>query len=826
MKIDLHVHSKFSKRPSQWILQKIGCPESFTDPLYLYGVMKKRGFSAITMTDHNTIDGCLEIAHLPGVFISEEVTTYFPEDRCKVHVLVYDIDDSIHQDIQKIRENIFDLTAYLNRHQIVHALAHPLYSINEKLTLDHFEKFLLLFQTFELNGAREDVQNQIIRAIVKKLTPRDIEEMIEKHGIEPKPGLDWRKGLIGGSDDHSALNMGRSYTEVEEAKNIKEFLGALGTERCRPKGRGASPLTLSHNIYGIAYQYFNGRFHLDKYTNKDVLIRFLDRFLQPEQGGRSWFPLKYTSLLTQRRHQRLAHSGNVQDVIRHEGERIIMGNPDLSAIIENGYHDQGDCDEQWFKFVNQVCNKVLGRFGEEIFRSLSGLNVFSVFSFIGAAGSLYTLMAPYFVSFGLFARDRRLANQILWRFTKNHAPTGKTPIKIAHFTDTYYEVNGVARTLRQQVELATQMGKNLTIITCDAHQPEHMGRVYNFKPIDVFELPEYPEQKLFLPPFLEILRHVYENEYNYIHAATPGPIGLAALAVARILKLPISGTYHTALPQYAARLTGDEGLEQLLWRYTLWFYDQMQGIYVPSQDTGQELISKGINAEKIFVYPRGVDSEIFNPKQRNGFYLRRYDLGEVTKLLYVGRISKEKNMPLLARAFKEIAACSNNVHLILVGDGPYLETMKSELAGYPCTFTGYLHGQELSEAYASADIFVFPSTTDTFGNVILEAQASGLPVIVTDAGGPRENIIAGQTGLIIPGDDEKSLVASVLALVENPEDWARMSQAARRYAESRSFEKAFLEHWKMYSRERDMTGSRTVKFPTGNDLFDAGGLGG
>lgn len=104
MKVDLHVHSKFSKRPSQWILQKLGCPESFTEPLRVYRIAKEKGMSLVTLTDHNTISGSLEIAHLPDVFVSEEVTTYFPDDRCKAHVLVYNIDERTHEDLQKVRE--------------------------------------------------------------------------------------------------------------------------------------------------------------------------------------------------------------------------------------------------------------------------------------------------------------------------------------------------------------------------------------------------------------------------------------------------------------------------------------------------------------------------------------------------------------------------------------------------------------------------------------------------------------------------------------------------------------------------------------------------
>ena len=168
MRVDLHVHSKYSKRPAEWILQKLGCPESFTEPLKVYKIAKEKGMSLVTITDHNTIVGCLEIAHLPDVFIGEEVTTYFPQDRCKAHVLVYDINEGIHEEIQKVRESIFDLVSYLHANRIVHALAHPLFAVNDRLTIEHFEQFLLLFRNFELNGARHDDQNRHLQYILSR----------------------------------------------------------------------------------------------------------------------------------------------------------------------------------------------------------------------------------------------------------------------------------------------------------------------------------------------------------------------------------------------------------------------------------------------------------------------------------------------------------------------------------------------------------------------------------------------------------------------------------------------------------------------------------
>jgi glycosyltransferase involved in cell wall biosynthesis len=803
MKIDMHLHSKHSKRPSQWVLQKLGCPESFTEPSDLWRITRRMGMDGLTLTDHNTIAGCLEIAHLPNTFVSEEVTTYFPEDGCKVHVLVWDITEQIHTDIQKIRENIFDLVAYLNQNNILHALAHPLFSINDRLTLEHFEKFLLLFRTFELNGARDDKQNMLIRSVVKNLTESDIRTLADKHDLEPLFIAPWRKGLVGGSDDHSAVNIARSYTEVKDAETVAEFLGGIRSQKCEPQGKGSSPMTLAHNLYAIAYQYFNSRIGLQRYANHDVLMRFLDRLLKPESHSGGWVPLRLKRLWSRRAH-RLAASDKLQDIIQHEGAKTVLNDPKLAEIVRGHAHsDDADKDERWFRFVNSVCNSVLSRFSHNLFDHLSGANVFSIFGSIGAAGSLYSLMAPYFVSYGLFSRDRRLVEQVRHRFIQDTdtSRTASDNIKVAHFTDTYYEINGVATTLRQQADLAAKIGKDLTIITCDRQRPAQVGRVRNFEPVEIFELPEYPEQKLFVPPFLEMLRYLYDGGYTYIHSATPGPVGLAALAMARILRLPISGTYHTAIPQYAKYLTGDDAIEQLVWKFTLWYYDQMDMIYVPSRDTGEELIEKGISPDKIMQYPRGVDTVRFHPRYANGFYRRRFGLSKGMTLLYVGRVSKEKDMPVLVEAFEKLCREFKDLHLMVVGDGPYYEEMKRETKSLPVTMAGYLEGQDLSEAYASADVFVFPSTTDTFGNVILESQASGLPVVVTDIGGPRENMIPGKTGLVAKGGDAESLAQAVRTLIQTPEKLADMGKAAREYMDSRSFENAFLEHWKLYTRE-------------------------
>jgi glycosyltransferase involved in cell wall biosynthesis/predicted metal-dependent phosphoesterase TrpH len=805
MNIDLHVHSKYSVRPSQWILQKLGCPECFTEPAEVYRIARQKGMDLVTITDHNNILGSAEIAHLPGTFISEEVTTYFPEDRCKAHVLVYDINDAIHREIQKVRENIFELVDYLSRAGIVHILAHPLYSVNDKLTIEHFEKFLLLFKNIELNGARDDYQNYAIKKIVDNLTPQILDMLADKHGMVPIFPEPWRKNLTGGSDDHSSLNIARQYTSVKGANSLNEFLQGIGKARSTPVGKGSGPRVMSHNIYGIAYQYYKRKLNFQSDVNKDPVLRFLDRCLQPDSESDERLVTRLIYSWRKRKVPRQQEGSRILDVLRFEAQKLLQGDPELMNIASNGngHHENGD--ERWFNFVNKVSNKVLIHFWDSLLSNLSGAHFFNMFQSLGSAGAAYTLLAPYFVTFTIFSRDRHFSSAAMGHFGIEEATAGgnSRPVKIAYFTDTFHEINGVALTIRNQLDLANKTGKNLTVITCDAESRPPIKGMMNFNPIGVYDLPEYPEQKIFLPPFLEMLSYCYEQQITQIHVATPGPLGLAALAIARIMKIPLSGTYHTAIPQYAHILTGDAAIEELVWRYTTWFYDQLNLILVPSTSTERELIGKGIDSNKISLFPRGVDTVRFHPAKRNAGYLsREFGAGDGPKILYVGRISKEKDLHSLAVAFRALTKTIHDVELVIVGDGPYLDELKELLAGTPSIFTGYREGEELSTIYASCDLFAFPSATDTFGNVVLEAQASGLPVIVSDSGGPQENMIPHKTGEVIPAGDSDALLKSLEFLLADRARLKEMGKAARRNMENRSYERAFDETWQIYQRLR------------------------
>lgn len=807
LKADLHVHSCYSTRPSQWLLQKLGCSESYTDPVRLYHLARRRGMNLVTITDHNTIAGSLDIAHLPDTFISEEITTYFPEDGCKIHVLAWAITEAQHDDITRLRPNIYDLSAYLGGNNIPHACAHAMYSMNERLTVDHMEKLILLFRTFELNGSRDAFQNNILRAILSGLTPSMLEGMAERQRMDARMDMPWVKYLTAGSDDHSSLNIARSYTQVHGVEEtvhnrVEHFLAQVMQGHGHIAGTDATPETMAHNLYAIAYQFYKKRFGLARHVNHDMLLRFADRTLSASPEPVGGLLSRLTGFVGSWRTGTFGGaSRSVQDQLRREALAIIAEDRELSRHAAGNGAVGVEVETAWMRFVDRASDKVLHHFADTLLDNAMGADLFSVFNAIGSAGSLYAMLSPYFVAYTLFTKDRSFARKCATHFM--HGEQEQEPLHVGHFTDTLFDVNGVARTLQHQLEMASLHGKRLQVLTCapsgDAHLPfAHRSDVRTFKPTGSFAVPEYPELQLHYPPMLRILRHCYEAGFTHLHSATPGPMGLVALAVARILKLPIHGTYHTAFPQYVMQLTGDAGLEEAMWQYMIWYYGQMDKVYVPSLATGDELVARGIPQERIAFYPRGIDIHTFTPAHRNGFFKRYPAAAQRLRLLYVGRLSREKNLHILAEAFRIVAATRTDVALVLVGDGPARGELATTLEGLPTVFTGYMEGSNLTAAYASSDLFVFPSATDTFGNVVLEAQASGLPVIVTDAGGPKENILPGRTGCIVPEGDPAALAAAILEMTANRERLATMGAAARTYAESRSFEAAFTSQWVMY----------------------------
>jgi glycosyltransferase involved in cell wall biosynthesis len=373
-------------------------------------------------------------------------------------------------------------------------------------------------------------------------------------------------------------------------------------------------------------------------------------------------------------------------------------------------------------------------------------------------------------------------------------PTTLQNRKRAWFTDTLEDVNGVSTTIKKMAAEARQAGKDLVVVTSRGEITLDNLAIKNFRPIGEFELPEYELQKLSFPPIMEMLDYIQRENFTEIIISTPGPIGLTGLLAGKMLNLETSGIYHTDFPQYIRILTEDSFLESLAWKYMQWFYDQLDTIFVNSEQYRQSWIERGIDPGKLRILPRGLDTALFNPGRSERDFWKRFGSDDSgVRLLFVGRVSKEKDLDVLVQAFRNLREQNLPVELSIVGHGPYSAAL-AEILPEAC-YTGYLSGADLAAAYASSHIFVFPSTTDTFGNVILEAQAAGLPVIVSDVGGPRELVTHEVTGLITKARDVSDFTAAIRRLVTDEPLRNEMSAAARRAVEDRSWPRAFRRFW-------------------------------
>jgi glycosyltransferase involved in cell wall biosynthesis len=791
---DLHIHSRHSARSEEWLFRRFDFPDSYSDPKQLYEQLRKRKMDYVTITDHDSIDGCLEIAHLPRTFISEQVTTYFPHDACKLHILVWGISEQQHRDIEGVRENIFDLQRYLQRAQIAHAVAHPLYSVNGKLEAIHLEQLILLFKHFEgINGLRDALLSDLAHTLFKQLTPEQIDVFADRHGVAPTHAEPWKKILVAGSDDHGGQFAASAFTETPAAKSAEEFLKSVRNGKCTPRGHGGTPLILSHGFYNTVACFIQDRFHEKLGPSGALLEKMFSRFM--EGRAPTEFTLKEkTEFIVQG-----VLSGKIFDFAKPANVSLwkelsgYFARPEVKAKLAAQLDTVSEPERRTFLMANMVAEQLAFRFFNKFVQQLSSGNMVESVQALSAIAPILVILTPYIYGFHSQAPSRKWLRKLFKELT-GEIPVALQNHKRAWFTDTLEDVNGVATTIRKMTAAGAAAGKELVVVASRSDLQLSDIPIKNFPPIGEFELPEYELQKLSFPPILQMLDYVQRERFTEIIISTPGPVGLTALLAAKMLNLQTSGIYHTDFPQYIRILTEDSFLESVAWGYMHWFYGQVDTVFVNSDEYKRSWIKRGFDPAKLKILPRGLDSELFHPGRRDSAFFEKFGAsnGEV-RLLYVGRISREKDLDLLADAYRRLREEGLPVRLFVVGHGPYSEALANSLPD--AFFTGYLRGTELATAYASADIFVFPSTTDTFGNVILEAQASGLPVVVSDSGGPKELVAHNGNGLITRSHNVEDLTDAIRALVSDQTLRERMANSARDSVIDRSWPRAFAKFW-------------------------------
>jgi glycosyltransferase involved in cell wall biosynthesis/predicted metal-dependent phosphoesterase TrpH len=766
--VDMHCHSTASELSKLGIQRALGLPECATPPEEVYELAKRRGMDFVTITDHDTIDGCLEIADRPDVFLSEELTTWFRGEPQAVHVLCYGITPDDHAWLQRNARDLEGCAAYLQEHEITRALAHPFYAVEAPLQPWHRRRLAELFDVWEVRNGSRAAELNMPAAIY-----------IETHGGTG----------IAGSDDHAGVDIGRTFTETPPASTPEEFLRRVRAGEALPRGEQGSAAKWAHSAIALASRVMTP----DARQNGDGPVPANPAARGREAEHAAGHDLDAATVLKMA--ERVVHEGGER---RGAGGRDL-GPEDARALLD-AWLDTVGLDLRGRELIEFMQSDDFSH--AELYRGARHAHESKLRGAVSGAltaaqngggygeaiRALFTScvpVVPYVPAATFLGRE------------KSKLGTREGDRRVALVVDAAGSMHGVTHTL-EQIRRRGVPGFEVVVIGTDPNVDRRLPAVAEV------EVPFYPGLGLGVPSVAALAETIAEGGYDLLHLASPGPAGVIAAACGRVGGLPVVGSYHTELAAYAQLRSGDASVAQGMRLALGMFYGGFEVVLSPSPASDHSLAEVGVPGDRVMRWTRGVDTERFDPAKRDP---SGYPGG--IRVLYAGRLTTEKGVELLANAFLHARRRDTRLHLLLAGGGPEEEALKSKL-GRHATFLGWLDGEELARVYASADLFLFCSRTDTFGQVILEAQASGLPVIAVDAGGPSSLIRDGRTGRLCPSEPA-ALADAVLEFAGSPSLRDRLARRALNAARSRSWESALAELAAGYARALGPAEALTVE---------------
>jgi glycosyltransferase involved in cell wall biosynthesis/predicted metal-dependent phosphoesterase TrpH len=748
-RVDMHCHSTASEQARLGIQKSIGLPECATPPEEVYELAKARGMDFVTITDHDTIDGCLEIADRPDVFVSEELTARFAGEPQAVHVLCYAITPDDHEFLQAHAPDLETCAAYLHEREITCALAHPFFAVAAPLGPGHRRRLAELFGIWEVrNGSRARELNM----------PAAV--YIDTHG-----GIG-----IGGSDDHAGVDIGRTWTETPRASTPEELLEHVRAGRAAAHGEQGSAAKWAHTALALAAR---------------VLMR---------EGDGSTAELSLEPQHVLRLAQRVVADGDERggdgggDLGPAEGRALLCGWLEAVELGAEGCPEgivemmkaDGFSHAGLYRRARRIHERRLGEATEQLAAAAVGHEGYGEAAKAIFAGCLPVV--PYVPSTAILAKEK----------AKLAAREGQ-PRRVGLVVDAAGSMHGVTHTVERIRELGVP-GYEVEVIGTDARVDRRLPAVAEV------EIPHYAGLRVGVPSVPELVETLADGRYELLHLVAPGPAGIGAAVAARIGGTPLCGSYHTELAAYAGMRAADPRIEAGMRLALSLFYGQCEVVLSPSPASDRSLAALGVDAERIGRWARGVDLALYQGAGRDPGAFP----GEV-KVLYAGRLSREKGSELLAEAFLRARERDPRLHLLLAGGGPEEDQLRARL-GAKATFLGWLGREELARAYASADVFLFCSRTDTYGQVIAEAQASGLAVVAVGEGGPASLIEDRRTGWLCEADPV-ALAAAVAQLAASPFLRERIARAASESVRGRTWEVAMAQLAQGYDRALGGRGS-------------------
>jgi len=698
-RVDLHCHSTASTVAKLGVQGALGLPECATPPDEVYALAKRRGMDFVTITDHDTIDGALAVADRPDVFVSEELTAGFRGEPQQVHVLCLGITPDDHDWLQAHRDDVEIVAAYLHERELACALAHPFYSVAAPLTPRHRRRLAELFGIWEVRNGARDAELNLPAAVY-----------IETHGGTG----------VGGTDDHAGIDIGLTFSETPHAATPAEFLAHVRAGRVQARGDQGSAARWAHNAMALALRAL-GRGAADDPPDPAAVLRMVERVMTDAdaRGGDGSPDLG---------------PGDARALLRAWLDAVELDLPagDLIAYLQA----DGFSHAALYRRARRAHERRLAAAVAQVLGAAAQLagapppvDALETGPELGAAAlALFDACVP--------AIPYAPAAAFLGREKRRLAARGSEPVRVALIADGVGTMHGVTRTLDEIRERGVP-GFEVEVIGTDPHVDRRLAAVAEV------EIPFSPGLTVGVPGIPDIVEELAEGRYELVHVCAPGPAGVAGVLTAPMLGLPLAGSFHTELTAYAQLRSGDPRVVLGMQLALAAFYGRCGVVLSPSAAADATLGELGIAPDRVGRWDRGVDLARFAPYRRDP---DRFPSDRIT-VLSAGRLTREKGVDLLADAFLAARARDPRLHLVLAGGGPEEARLRARLGG-AATFLGWLEHDALAVAYASADLFLFCSQTETFGQVVLEAQASGLPVVAVGAGGPAELVADGRSGLL------------------------------------------------------------------------------
>jgi glycosyltransferase involved in cell wall biosynthesis len=720
----------------EWFGRYFNCPESYAEPLAQYDLCKARGMTLVTLTDHDTIAGGLALIDRRDFFLSEEITTRFPENGCVMHVLAWDIDPDQHAVIQERRDDIYKLTDYLRDSGIAHGLAHPLLSPNWKLDRDTFEKALLLFPTFEsINGLNDARIEPDLAEILSSVDEGVMQRLALKHGLPATGKRPHLKAETGGSDDHVSRRSGTVYTQVEsEGLTPAVFLQRVMAAEGRAVGRSAD---------------LNAMSACTQKTTSDFLRR-RDDDLQPLTGGDPVSDLMESVAGRRPTGIECGFLGSMVVAGIAKPQRNSMGNSiGNPTCVRPAPQAGGATDATSLPALDQQDSEMVQALGEtfdrnsaKVFDAITAAAIGSldVYRIIDAARDLVCSTAavtPYLFAVDHFGRQYAQVRSV--RRDWNASPLLPRRRRLAVFSDSLEQVDGVSTWCERFAAEAGESGCDVLVPYCGdiARHPEGQ-RFHALPAVRTYHLPFYSHMRFYVPSLIGTIDWMWRQQVSNVELSSPGPMGLVGLLAAKLLRLPVTASYHTEVPTLISALGADPTFEAVSKKYVAWFYNRADAAFVFSERARHLLQDMGVDARRIELLPITVNPDHFNPRLGSPSIFRELgiELDGRSVVLSVGRLSEEKNIPMIIEAVRRLQEEPPRPLLVIVGEGPERVSLEARFGGEPYVrFVGLQRGERLRRLYASARVFAFASRVDTLGLVNLEAMSSGVPVLLpSDAG--------------------------------------------------------------------------------------------